>query len=268
MGSMDSLPNRPTPSRPISEVVVAWLQWFGVVRLVVTVMAVVCVGAGGFWLLRAPAAPVESTLPYAATTTAAAIASTDSSNHGEPAPGPDAGAADPTQSSEAGAGVGVPSPLPTSPATIVVYVAGAVIVPGVYELPTGARVQQAVLAAGGVTADADADAINLAAFVDDGDRIFMPRIGQPVPTVVAPTGGGGPGPGPLPAGTSVAAGPLDLNDATADQLDGLPGVGPATAAAIVAHRETNGPFVSVEALLDVRGIGPAKLDAIRTLITV
>jgi competence protein ComEA len=66
----------------------------------------------------------------------------------------------------------------------------------------------------------------------------------------------------------VATGPLDLNTATAEQLDTLPGVGPATAAAIVSHRERNGPFATVDGLLDVRGIGPAKLEALRDLVTV
>ncbi|MEZ5272883.1 MAG: helix-hairpin-helix domain-containing protein [Ilumatobacteraceae bacterium] len=66
----------------------------------------------------------------------------------------------------------------------------------------------------------------------------------------------------------MAAGPVNLNTATADELDGLPGVGPATAAAIIAHRDAHGPFASVDQLADVRGIGPAKLEALRGLVTV
>jgi competence protein ComEA len=68
--------------------------------------------------------------------------------------------------------------------------------------------------------------------------------------------------------TAAPSGPIDLNTATAEELDALPGVGPATAAAIVSHRERNGPFTSVDGLLDVRGIGPAKLEALRDLVTV
>ncbi|MEY4174789.1 MAG: hypothetical protein RI900_1954, partial [Actinomycetota bacterium] len=97
------------------------------------------------------------------------------------------------------------------------------------------------------------DAINLAARLLDGQRVYVPRVGEAVP----------PGAGP-----EAPSGPLDLNSATEEQLDDLPGVGPATAAAIVAHRDSNGPFGSVDDLGEVRGIGPAKLDALRGLVTV
>jgi competence protein ComEA len=114
--------------------------------------------------------------------------------------------------------------------------------------------------AGGVTAEGDPAAIALAVVLVDGQRVYVPRLGEIVPVAPAspPTG---------PA-TAAPAGPLDLNRATAEQLDALPGVGPATAAAILAHRDRNGPFASVEGLLDVRGIGPAKLDGLRDLVTV
>ncbi len=240
---MDTLPDRPAPPRPASEVVISWLRWFGVGRLVVTMTAVVAVGAGGYWLLRSPATPVENTLPHATTTS-----------------------------------VRPPSTSVTEPEVstpIVVYVTGAVTVPGVYELPVAARVQQAVVAAGGMTADADADKVNLAGFLGDGDRIYIPRVGVPVPAVITPAGGSGgaagsngPGGAALPSPTSSRSGPLDLNQATLEQLDQLPGIGPSTAAAIVAHRDAHGPFATVDELLDVRGIGPAKLEAIRSLISV
>jgi competence protein ComEA len=86
-----------------------------------------------------------------------------------------------------------------------------------------------------------------------------------VPAVGAPPRVGAP-PGPSPPTT--ASGPVDINRATAEQLDALPGIGPSTAQAIVTHREEHGPYASVDALEDVRGIGPAKLDAIRALVTV
>lgn len=149
------------------------------------------------------------------------------------------------------------------PPPLVVHVAGSVERPGLVEVPEGARVADAVVAAGGLRADADDVRINLAEKLVDGARLYVPALGELAPPVAAGTSGG--------AGSSAtpsAAAPLDLNAAAADQLDELPGVGPATAAAIVAHREANGRFTSVDALADVRGIGPAKLEAIRPLVRV
>jgi competence protein ComEA len=148
---------------------------------------------------------------------------------------------------------------------IVVHAAGAVRQPGVYLLPAGARVADLLDRAGGPTAETDLDRLNLAAPLADGQRLYVPRRGEQAPTVVGPDGGSA---GSGGAGGSVPAGPIDLNTATAEQLDTLPGIGPATAAAIVEHRERTGPFASVDALLDVRGIGPAKLDALRELVSV
>ena len=153
----------------------------------------------------------------------------------------------------------------TGPAVIVVHVAGAVVRPGVVQLPSDARVEAAVAAAGGVAADADIDAVNLAARLRDGDRLYVPHLGQPVPTVVAPVGGVAAG---QPTATGAPSGPVNLNRATVEQLDALPGVGPSTAAAIVGYRDQHGPFSSVDDLLKVRGIGPAKLDAMRSSVTV
>jgi competence protein ComEA len=237
---MESLPNRPPPARPLVEVVRDWIACFGVVRLIVTAVSVVGIGAGAYWLLRAPATPIENTLPYASRTTSTTVAGTTSTTV-------------------------VPSLQPTA-TMIVVYVAGAVVTPGVYELGGSARVHDAVDAAGGLTPEADLDALNLAAFVADGDRIFVPRVGQSVPAVVTPSGGGAGTVGG--ASASAPTEPVNINKASVDELDGLPGIGPATAAAIVAHRQQSGPFSSVDDLLDVRGIGPAKLDAIRGLVTV
>ena len=89
--------------------------------------------------------------------------------------------------------------------------------------------------------------------------IYVPVVGEIVPAVLA---------GDPVADSTTPAGPVNINTATADQLDVLPGVGPTTAAAIVAHREQHGPFQSVDQLGDVRGIGPAKLEALRGLVTV
>jgi competence protein ComEA len=154
----------------------------------------------------------------------------------------------------------VASPAPsTVPATLVVHVAGAVVAPGVYELAGGARTADAVAAAGGATTGSDVDALNLAAPLRDGERVYVPVEGEAPPPLALP-------PGDAP-GSSVAPGPVDLNRATAAELDALPGIGPATAQAIVAHREANGPFASIDDLEQVRGIGPAKLATIRPLVT-
>ena len=116
----------------------------------------------------------------------------------------------------------------------------------------------ALEAAGGTAADADVATVNLAAPLVDGAQVYVPVVGAP------PRAGAPPGPSP----PTTPSGPIDLNRATAAELDALPGIGPSTAQAIVTHREEHGPYASVDALEDVRGIGPAKLDAIRALVTV
>jgi competence protein ComEA len=146
------------------------------------------------------------------------------------------------------------------PAEVVVHAAGAVGRPGLYRLPPAARVADVLAAAGGATTDADLDRINLAATVEDGQQVYVPRVGEPMPPA-APGGGSGPAP-------DEAAGPVNLNTADAIELETLPGVGPATAEAIIAHRDEHGPFESADELLDVPGIGQAKLDRLRDLVTV
>ena len=141
-------------------------------------------------------------------------------------------------------------------AEVVVHVAGAVVSPGVYRLSDGARTVDAISAAGGARSDADVARVNLAARLSDGLRVYVPMIGEAA--------------APIVDGSSDATpqGPINLNTATADQLDALPGVGPATATAIIAYRRDHGPFGSVDALLEVPGIGPSKLAQIRSLIVV
>ena len=182
-----------------------------------------------------------------------------------------------TEEAASGAsGAAVASTTTTTAAELVVHAAGAVAVPGVHRVAPGSRVADLLAVAGGPAGDADLDRVNLAAALVDGERVWFPRIGEVVPPAVvsSPAGGsagpsaGGPSAGGPSAGEASPADPIDINTATAEQLDTLPGVGPATAAAIIEHRERNGAFRSVDGLLDVPGIGEAKLARLRPLVTV
>jgi len=152
-----------------------------------------------------------------------------------------------------------PASIPTEPATITVHVVGEVRHPGVYALPSGARAIDAVEAAGGLLGDAEQAAVNLARPIADGEQIAVPRQGDVVAGAASGTTGAG--------GSAAAGGKIDLNTASAEQLDTLPGVGPSTAAKIVADRTANGPFRTVDDLMRVPGIGPAKLEALKDLVT-
>jgi competence protein ComEA len=206
-------------------------------RLVAAVVLVAALCMGGYVLLRSPPA-ADVSLPVATTSTNAE--GTDGSGS--------AGATGDATTSTAG--------------VIVVAASGAVVAPGVYRLPPGSRVTDLLTAAGGLAAGADGDRINLAAPLQDGQWLYVPRVGQPVPSEVTPSGGGAAGSDGEPQE------PVDLNTATVDDLDQLPGIGPATAEAIVAYRQERGPFRSVDDLLDVRGIGDAKLAELRPLVRV
>ena len=149
----------------------------------------------------------------------------------------------------------------TAPPAVVVHAAGAVQAPGVYRLDPGSRAADLVAAAGGATPDADLQRLNLAAPVADGERVYVPRVGEVAPPPVAGAGGG-------TASGEGGDAPVDLNTATAEELEELPGVGPAIAAAIVDERERRGRFATVDDLLDVRGIGEARLEQLRDLVTV
>lgn len=146
---------------------------------------------------------------------------------------------------------------------VVVHVAGAVAAQGVHRLEAGARMADAVEAAGGVVDGADVNQLNLAALVTDGQRVYVPWLGE---TVDAHGGGAVSGPDLPVSPESGPTGPLSLSRASHTELQTLPGVGPATADAIVEHRTAVGGFGSVEDLLEVRGIGPAKLEGLRDLV--
>ena len=145
-----------------------------------------------------------------------------------------------------------PSPL----VTLIVDVAGAVREPGVYEFVEGDRVIDAIERAGGSLPKGDLSLLNLAAPLTDGTQILVPKAGPP--GVVVP-GGAAPG---------STGGLININSASATELESLSGIGEVLAATIVEYRETNGPFASVEDLMDVSGIGPATLDEIRDQVTV
>ncbi|MGC8874582.1 MAG: ComEA family DNA-binding protein [Chloroflexia bacterium] len=152
-----------------------------------------------------------------------------------------------------------PTPLPTAtPAPVVVYVSGAVVRPGVYALPAGARVADALAAAGGATAEADLVHLNLARRLHDEEQVYVPRKGEPTPVwpTGAPSSGGG--------GRSK----VNINTAGVAELDTLPGIGPGYAQRIVDYRQQHGPFRTIEDLQKVPGIGPATFARIRDLITV
>jgi competence protein ComEA len=159
------------------------------------------------------------------------------------------------------------SPAPTAtPAPIKIEVAGAVQRPGIYELPAGTRVGDAIAAAGGLAANADEAALSLARVLQDGEKLAAPTVqpAKPPPAASSPSEPAGARSG----GDGSSAGLLNVNTASAQELEALPAIGPVTAQAIVDYRATNGPFHSVEEITQVKGIGAATLEKLKPLITV
>ncbi|KQP54756.1 helix-hairpin-helix domain-containing protein [Agreia sp. Leaf283] len=137
---------------------------------------------------------------------------------------------------------------------IFVHVLGQVAKPGLYELREGARVVDAVAAAGGYTAEADQAQLNLARVVIDGEQLYAPAVGEVLPQP--------PGDAATGAGDSAPAA-VDLNTADAAALETLPRIGPETAKKIIDYRDEHGPFTSLDQLLEVPGIGQKTLDGLR-----
>jgi competence protein ComEA len=148
-------------------------------------------------------------------------------------------------------------PVPTE-RPVIIHITGAVPRPGVYALPQGARVQDAISAAGGFLAEAEKSQINLAALLEDGEKLDIPYVEGASPVLTTPA------PGPSPSPTEL----IDINTASAAELEALPGIGPTTAQKIVEYREQNGPFVSTQDIINVSGIGPGTYERIKDLITV
>jgi competence protein ComEA len=181
-----------------------------------------------------------------------------------------------------GASDGVPPPAPEVPGSVTVHVSGAVQRPGLVELPAGSRVGHAVEAAGGFGPGADLATVNLARLLTDGEQVHVlregeapPPAGGAAPAAGAPTGEGAAPPGAeaLPGSASHgggidAEGRVDLNRATAAELETLPGIGPAKAAAIVEHRETHGPFAEPGDIRAVSGIGEKTFQQLADRITI
>jgi competence protein ComEA len=181
----------------------------------------VTLGGAGLWYVRSLPRPVEvATAPIGGTASAPASAS------------------------------------PSPEVVVLVDVAGWVRRPGVYEFTEGARVIDAIDAAGGARSGALLEALNLAAPLTDGTQILVPREGQE-----------GVAPAPVTGG-AVAGGLVNVNSAIATELEELPGIGEVIAQRIIDYRTENGPFSTVDELLDVSGIGDAILESIRELVTV
>jgi len=167
---------------------------------------------------------------------------------------------------------GKPIALEPSPTKvpIEVHVIGQVVRPGIYSLPEGSRVQDAIDAAGGLLSDTNTNDINLAAKLEDGQQL---KIGDV--TAASGTVGQGQGASPFSVVPTQAGGGgsttnpdlININTATADQLESLPGIGPTAAQNIINYRTQHGPFETVEDIMNVPGIGPSTFDAIQDLIT-
>jgi competence protein ComEA len=204
-------------------------------------VALITIAGASFWYVRslpravavdvtAPASPVFSVASSSPGTTAS----------GQPALSPSAS---------------------SSPASVIVDVAGWVRHPGVVTLEQGDRVIDAIKAAGGPRKGADLTTLNLAALVVDGSQILVSKEGESSST--GATAGSGTG---TTSGSS--GGPININTATESELETLPGVGPVLGAAIITYRTNNGPFTTVDELDNVSGIGPVTLAQLKPLVTV
>ncbi|MFE4230643.1 helix-hairpin-helix domain-containing protein [Arthrobacter sp. NPDC056886] len=221
----------------------AWLRARTGVRAAALLGVLAAVLGGCFWW-------------QAGTGGAQVVAFSESAPAAEEAPDPAAGETIAPPGEDASAG----------PESIEVHVAGAVLKPGVVQLPSGSRLYEAILAAGGATAKADPDRLNLAAVVEDGQKVLVPIRGEPDPAD-APTGSS-PASGSAAGGTGPDndGGKINLNTASLEELGTLPRVGPVLAQRIVDWRQQHGRFRTVQELDAVDGIGPKLLEALLPLV--
>lgn len=165
--------------------------------------------------------------------------------------------------------------------TIIVHIAGAVNKPGVYHLPFGSRIYDAITTAGDTTNQADISEINLASIIQDGEKIVVPILGSkpdPAQGQILNSGqsqaqaqsNSRPAMQPAPVGTSQShsSEKININTASESELDTLPGIGPKLAQRIILYRQQHGPFKRVDDIVLVSGIGPKKLEQMRNLITI
>jgi competence protein ComEA len=148
-------------------------------------------------------------------------------------------------------------PVPTEK-PVIVHITGAVPRPGVYALPQGARVQDAISSAGGFLAEAEKSQLNLAQLLEDGEKLDIPFIEGASPILATPG----------PTVVAVTTELIDINTASAEELDSLPSIGATLAQRIIEYREQNGPFISTEDIINVPGIGPGNYERFKDLITV
>jgi competence protein ComEA len=219
-------PEAPVDEESIWSRLVAWVRFVGPVKVVASAVGIVIVGVIGWMLVRPSQPGAETTLGTLAPSSLGDSTTVDDT--------------------------------PPGGTRVLVHVAGAVRTPGVYEVELGARVVDAMAAAGGPLPRAATDAVNLAAPVTDGERVYVPAVGEFIDPISGTSGS--------VADTASVTTVVNVNTATAEQLDDLPGIGPSTAAAIIARRDEVGRFVGYDDLLSVPGIGPAKVDALRGLI--
>lgn len=220
----------------------------------VALFAVVVLAATSWWLVRAKETTVLTPVSAPVAATAAAPTDPDAGENGSAAVGPGQVSAGRMGSAEAGA---------QAVTEVVVDVAGKVRRPGLVVLPAGARVADAIEAAGGARKGVDLQPLNLARVLVDGEQIIVgaPAADGVVGTPTAPDGA-------APAGAVGPGGLVNLNAATQTDLEALPGIGPVTAAAILEWRTRHGGFTSVEDLLEVSGIGEVTLERLAPLVTV
>ncbi len=226
----------------------ATIKWFGLSRLIGSVLSLIAVALAGWWLLRVPPPPPEDSIPIASTATTLSFAVSS----------PQMTELDKELDTELDT-----KSVRELATELTVHIAGAVKTPGLYQLHVGARINDGVVAAGGATAQADLDSVNLAMLLSEGEQIYIPKRNDKPHIIVQPRFTSSSN---LNSSNSATNNELqisiNINTATAIELEQLAGVGPSTAKAIIEFRQKNGGFKTVEDLLNVRGIGPAKLSEI------